>query len=83
MSAQPNHQVSSGQTKGEILNKSEGAVCLKSDFSVEAGLIVFTTDGRAQFGWRDLSTGRFHSEADGRCINGVIGAIEFNSDIAH
>jgi hypothetical protein len=65
------------------LNKSEGAVGPSAQFSVEAGLIVFTTDGRAQFGWRDLSTGNFHSEADGRYINGVIGAIEFNSDVAH
>lgn len=65
------------------MNKSEGAVGTSAQFSVEAGLIVFTTDGRAQFGWRDLGTGRFHSEVDGRCIHGVIGAIEFNSDIAH
>jgi hypothetical protein len=65
------------------LNKSEGAVRLSLDFRVEAGLIVFTKDGRAQFGWRDLASGRFHSESDGRCINEVIGAIEFHSDIAH
>jgi hypothetical protein len=65
------------------LNNPEGAVGPRADFSVEAGLIVFTTDGRAQFGWQDLSTGQFHSEADGRYINDVIGAIEFNSNIAH
>jgi hypothetical protein len=65
------------------LNQFDGAVCASREWSVEAGLIVFTKDGRAQFGWRDLGTGRFHSEADGRCISDVIGAIEFNSDIAH
>ncbi|AME28563.1 hypothetical protein AXG89_32735 (plasmid) [Burkholderia sp. PAMC 26561] len=61
----------------------DGAVCKAHEWSVEAGLIIFTKDGRAQFGWRDLITGQFHSEADGRCISEVIGAIEFNSDVAH
>lgn len=65
------------------MNKPDGAVCASREFSVEAGLIVFTKDGRAQFGWRDLNSGRFHSEGDGQYISDVVGAIEFQSDIAH
>jgi hypothetical protein len=63
--------------------KSDGAVCASREFSVLAGLIVFTKDGKAQSAWQDLNTGRFHSEADGQCIGEVVGAIEFQSDIAH
>ena len=56
---------------------------MSQDFAVETGLIVFTRDGRAQFGWRDLTTGWFHSEADGQCIADAIGAVEFDSDVMH
>jgi hypothetical protein len=52
-------------------------------FSVEAGLIVFSRDGRAQFGWLDLETGAYFGDADGRCIPDAVGAIEFHSDVTH
>ena len=51
--------------------------------TVDVGLIVFSRDGRAQFGWHDLATGEFYAEADGRCISDAIGAIEFHSDVMH
>ncbi|MFT4506066.1 hypothetical protein [Caballeronia sp. 15711] len=56
---------------------------LSFPFQIEAGLIVFTPDGQAQFGWRDLVTGLFHSEADGQAILNAVGAVEFISDITH
>ena len=56
---------------------------LSAPFQIEAGLVVFTRNGRAQFGWRDLATGLFHSEADGHAILDAVGAIEFESDITH
>jgi hypothetical protein len=52
-------------------------------FSAEAGWVIFTRDGRAQFGWRDLKTGEFHAEADGQCIADAIAAVEFYSDVVH
>ncbi|MDR5754974.1 MULTISPECIES: hypothetical protein [unclassified Caballeronia] len=56
---------------------------MSHDFSIEAGLVVFSHDGRAQFGWLDLETGAYYAEADGRCIPDAIGAIEFHSDVTH
>ena len=56
---------------------------MSQEFSVEAGLIVFSRDGRAQFGWLDLETCAYYGEADGRCIPDAIGAIEFHSDVTH
>jgi len=56
---------------------------LSDSFQIEAGLIVFTRGGHAQFGWRDLVTGLFHSEADGNAILDAVGAVEFVSDITH
>jgi hypothetical protein len=51
--------------------------------TVDAGLIVFSSDGRAQFGWHDRVTGAFYAEVDGRCIPDAVAAIEFNSDVMH
>ncbi|AQH05273.1 hypothetical protein A9R05_40270 (plasmid) [Burkholderia sp. KK1] len=53
------------------------------EFNVEAGLVVFSRDGRPQFGWLDLVTGEYHAESDGRCITDAIGAIAFQSDVMH
>ncbi|WP_250487156.1 hypothetical protein [Caballeronia sp. GaOx3] len=53
------------------------------EFNVEAGLVVFSRDGRPQFGWLDLVTGEYHAESDGSCIPDAIGAIEFHSDVTH
>ncbi|CAE6962241.1 hypothetical protein [Paraburkholderia domus] len=52
-------------------------------FPVEAGWVVFSRDGRAQFGWRDPETGSFHAEADGECIADAVGAVEFYSEVVH
>lgn len=56
---------------------------LHVEFSIDAGLIVFTNDGRAMFGWRDVKTGLYHGEADGVCIPNAVGAFEFASDLVH
>jgi hypothetical protein len=58
-------------------------VVVQQDFSVQIGLVIFSHDGRIQFGWRDIETGEFHSEADGQCIPNVIGAVEFSADVMH
>ncbi|MFM0418745.1 hypothetical protein [Paraburkholderia aromaticivorans] len=56
---------------------------MSQEFTVETGLVVFSGDGRVQFGWRDHTTGSFHSEADGKCIPDAIAAVEFSSDVVH
>jgi hypothetical protein len=56
---------------------------MHEDFSVQIGFVVFSHDGRVQFGWRDIETGEFHSEADGQSISGVTGAVQFSSDVMH
>jgi len=53
------------------------------EFNVDAGLVVFSRDGRPQFGWLDLVTGEYHAESDGHRITDAIGAIEFQSDVMH
>jgi hypothetical protein len=61
----------------------EGATRLTDELSVMAGLVVFSKDGRAQFGWQDMITGRFHAEADGNHIPDAIGAVEIHNDVEH
>jgi hypothetical protein len=56
---------------------------MSHEFTVDAGLVVFSYDGRAQFGWLDRETSAFYAEADGRCIPDAVGAIEFHSDVMH
>jgi hypothetical protein len=56
---------------------------MSQEFTVEAGLVVFSADGRVQFGWRDLMTGSFHSEADGQCILDAVAAVEFSAVVVH
>jgi hypothetical protein len=48
-----------------------------------AGLVVFSTDGRAQFGWRNPETGEFHAEDDGRVIANAVGAVAWHAGIMH
>ncbi|TDN59086.1 hypothetical protein [Paraburkholderia sp. BL10I2N1] len=48
-----------------------------------AGLVVFSSDGSAQFGWRNPETGEFCAEADGSFIANVVGAIEWQADRVH
>lgn len=56
---------------------------MNEQFDVQVGLVVFSVDGRAQFGWRDIETGAFHAEADGQCIPNAIAAVEFCADVLH
>jgi hypothetical protein len=56
---------------------------MSHEFIVDAGLVIFSRDGRAQFGWHDRETGAFYAEADGRCIPDAVGAVEFHSDVMH
>ncbi|SAK73710.1 hypothetical protein AWB80_04154 [Caballeronia pedi] len=56
---------------------------MSNEYSVEAGLIVFSRDGRARIGWFDLQTGAYNGEAEGLCIADAIGAIEFHADVTH
>jgi hypothetical protein len=48
-----------------------------------AGLVVLCADGSAQFGWQNPETGEFCSEADGKLIANVIGAIEWHASQVH
>lgn len=45
-----------------------------------AGLVIFDTDGRPQFGWQDPETGEYYAEADGTVIANAIGAVSWNAD---
>ncbi|MGF6293325.1 hypothetical protein [Paraburkholderia youngii] len=48
-----------------------------------AGLVVFSADGKAQFGWQHPDTGAFHSEADGNVIADAVGGIAWHAGRAH
>ncbi|MGU7771767.1 hypothetical protein ACV229_16550 [Burkholderia sp. MR1-5-21] len=48
-----------------------------------AGLVVLSSDGRAQFGWFNPETNEYCAEADGRLIPNAIGAIPWVADWAH
>jgi hypothetical protein len=48
-----------------------------------AGLVIFGSDGRAQFGWQNPETGAFYAEADGSIIADAIGAIAWHAGRIH
>ncbi|MGF6836372.1 hypothetical protein QF001_000239 [Paraburkholderia youngii] len=48
-----------------------------------AGLVVFSADGSAQFGWQNPETGAFHSEADGNVIVDAIGVVAWLAGRVH
>lgn len=48
-----------------------------------AGLVVFSLDGRAQFGWRNPETGDLYAESDGRVILDAVGAVEWHASRVH
>ncbi|MBB2984298.1 hypothetical protein FHX57_006430 [Paraburkholderia tropica] len=48
-----------------------------------AGLVVLSTDGRAQFGWQDSETGDYFAEEDGRCIVNAIGSVPWFARAVH
>jgi len=48
-----------------------------------AGLVIFGSDGRAQFGWQNPETGAFYAEADGNIIADAIGAVAWHAGRIH
>lgn len=48
-----------------------------------ASLVVFSSDGRAQFGWYHPGTELYCAEADGEVIIDAIGAVSWVADHAH
>jgi hypothetical protein len=48
-----------------------------------AGLVVFSSDGKAQFGGQNPETGAFHSEADGNVIADAIGVVAWHAGRVH
>jgi hypothetical protein len=48
-----------------------------------AGLVVFSLDGRAQFGWRNPETGELYAESDGHVIQDAVGAVEWHASRVH
>ncbi|MFL9995239.1 hypothetical protein PQR34_32420 [Paraburkholderia sediminicola] len=55
----------------------------QTERELPAGLVIFTSDGRAQFGWQNPETGQFFAEADGSCIVDAVGAVAWASDRMH
>jgi hypothetical protein len=55
------------------------------DLNIElpVGLVVFSLDGRAQFGCRKPETGELYAESDGRVIRDAVGAVEWHASRAH
>ena len=51
--------------------------------ALPSSLLVFTTDGRVQFGWLDPQTGVLCSEADGRAIQDVAGSMPWAASQTH
>lgn len=56
---------------------------LQIERDLPAGLVIFTSDGRAQFGWQNPETGQFFAEADGSCIVDAVGAVAWASNRMH
>ncbi|RKT10645.1 hypothetical protein B0G69_8079 [Paraburkholderia sp. RAU2J] len=48
-----------------------------------AGLVIFGSDGRAQFGWQNPETGAYYAEADGGIITDAIGAVAWHAGRVH
>ncbi|MGF6812742.1 hypothetical protein OKW30_007959 [Paraburkholderia sp. Clong3] len=48
-----------------------------------AGLVIFSADGKAQFGWQNPETGTFHSETDGNVIADAVGAVAWHAGRVH
>jgi hypothetical protein len=51
--------------------------------ALPSSLLVFTTDGRVQFGWLDPQTNALCSEADGRAIQDVAGSMPWAASQTH
>jgi hypothetical protein len=48
-----------------------------------AGLVIFGSDGRAQFGWRNPETGAYYAEIDGSIIANAVGAVSWHAGRVH
>jgi hypothetical protein len=48
-----------------------------------AGLVVFDTEGRPQFGWQNPETGEYYAEADGSVIPNAVGAVAWHAGGMH
>jgi hypothetical protein len=48
-----------------------------------AGIVVFSVDGSAQFGWQNPETGAYYAEDDGHCIVDAIGGVPWHADSMH
>jgi hypothetical protein len=44
-----------------------------------AGLVVFSADGTAQFGWQNPETGAFYAEDDGHCIVDAVAGVAWSA----
>jgi hypothetical protein len=58
---------------------------MQTSKSVElpAGLVVFSADGTAQFGWRNPETGAFYAEEDGHCIVDAVAGVPWHAVSMH
>ena len=56
---------------------------LNSQRELPAGLVIFDTKGKAQFGWQDPETGNYHAEADGQVIVNAVGAVAWQPGRMH
>ncbi|HKR42216.1 MAG TPA: hypothetical protein VJU59_21505 [Paraburkholderia sp.] len=52
-------------------------------FDLPAGLVIFSADGKAQFGWQNPETGAYYAEDDGHCIVDAIGGVPWHADTMH
>jgi hypothetical protein len=48
-----------------------------------AGLVIFGSDGRVQFGWKNPETGAYYAEIDGTIIADAIGAVSWHARRVH
>ncbi|WP_434667693.1 hypothetical protein P5W99_35970 [Paraburkholderia sp. A3BS-1L] len=47
------------------------------------GLVVFSADGTAQFGWQNPETGALYAEDDGHCIVGAVAGVPWHAGSMH
>ncbi|RQR26309.1 hypothetical protein DIE23_29855 [Burkholderia sp. Bp9143] len=51
--------------------------------TLPAGLVVFSADGRAEFGWLNPETEQYFSEATGEVIRDAVGAVPWAANRTH
>jgi hypothetical protein len=54
-----------------------------TSLDLPAGLVIFGSDGRAQFGWQNPETGAYYAEIDGSIIADAIGAVAWHAGRVH